>query len=319
VKRALLSGCGLIVFLPVLFIGAAAGVLGGGTGVSLAQPANEVQQVAGIPPEYLRLFVAAGAAYGIPWEVLAGIGKVECDDGQNPDPSCTQPGTVNYAGAGGPMQFLAETWATYGVDANHDGSASRWDPADAIFAAARYLKANGAPQDLQRAIFAYNHSTAYVEMVLRWASAYEQQAQLVAPALGVGGTAGQALAFALSQRGVPYVYGGEGPSGYDCSGLVQAAYHAAGISLPRTTQEQYDAGPHLPASVPVQPGDLVFFGAGPSNVTHVGIVIQPGEMVDAPHSGAFVRVESYPTSLGAAWGTDRYLGATRPSAQGGGA
>ena len=68
------------------------------------------------------------------------------------------------------MQFLAATWAIYGVDANGDGRADRWNPADAIFAAARYLKANGAPAETQRAIFAYNHSQAYVETVLRWAS-----------------------------------------------------------------------------------------------------------------------------------------------------
>jgi cell wall-associated NlpC family hydrolase len=305
-----------MLLLPVLFVGAAAGVLGG-SGVSFAQSADESQQVTGIPPEYLRLFQAAGAAYGIPWEVLAGVSKVECDDGQDPEPSCTRPGAVNYAGAGGPMQFLAETWAVYGVDANHDGTASRWDSADAIYAAARYLKANGAPGELQRAIFAYNHSAAYVEAVLRWASTYEQQARLVSPALGVTGTAGRALSFALSQRGVPYVYGGEGPAGYDCSGLVQAAYRAAGIGLPRSAQEQYDAGPHVPAGVQVQPGDLVFFGGGPGDVTHVGIAVRPGEMVDAPHTGASVRIESYPTSIGAAWGADRYLGATRPSAQGG--
>ena len=84
---------------------------------------------------------------------------------------------------------------------------------------------------------------------------------------------------------MPYVWGGESPSGYDCSGLVQAAYRRAGIDLPRTAQEQYDAGPHLPASAQLQPGDLVFFGQSPSEVTHVGMVVRSGEMVDAPHPG----------------------------------
>jgi cell wall-associated NlpC family hydrolase len=290
------------------------GVLGGGTGVSLGQ-GNPPEQVAGIPPEYLRLFQTAGARYGIPWEVLAGIGKVECDDGQDPDPSCTQEGAVNYAGAGGPMQFLASTWATYGVDANGDGRADRWNPADAIFTAARYLEANGAPKELQRAIFAYNHSQSYVEAVLHWASVYESQS---APAAGpASGAAGGALAFAVSQVGVSYLWGGEGPGGYDCSGLVQAAYRAVGIAVPRTTQEQFDAGPRLPTGAQLEPGDLVFFGASTSEVTHVGIVVQPGEMVDAPHTGTVVRSESFPTTIGAAWGEDRYLGATRPGAQGG--
>lgn len=314
-KQTVFGSVGVIVLIPVLFISAAVGVFGGGTGISLGSPSAEVQQVAGIPPEYLRLFQAAGATYGIPWEVLAGIGKVECDDGQDPDPSCTQQGAVNYAGAGGPMQFLQGTWEQYGVAVN-GGQPDRWNPADAIYAAARYLKASGAPQELRRAIFAYNHSNEYVETVLRWASTYEHEAQSASGPIS-GGAASVALAFALSQRGVPYVWGGESRSGYDCSGLVQAAYRAAGISLPRTTQEQYDAGPHLPPSAPLAPGDLVFFGQGPGDVTHVGLVVRAGEMVDAPHKEAVVQTEPFPTTLGAAWGEDRYLGATRPAAAAG--
>ena len=116
-KRAALSSCGLLLMLPVLFLAAAVGVLDGGSGVSLGQPAADIEQIAGIPAEYLQLFQAAGVRYGVPWTVLAGIGKVECDDGQDPDPSCTQEGAVNYAGAGGPMQFLGSTWAAYGVSA----------------------------------------------------------------------------------------------------------------------------------------------------------------------------------------------------------
>lgn len=316
-KRAALSSCGLLLLLPVLFIGAAVGVLGGGSAVSLGQPAADTEQVAGIPAEYLQLFQAAGARYGVPWTVLAGIGKVECDDGQDPDPSCTREGAVNYAGAGGPMQFLASTWATYGVSATGHGPPDRWNATDAIFAAARYLKANGAPSELQRAIFAYNHSTAYVQEVLRLASIYESQAvPVTAPA---SGAAGNALSFALNQIGVPYVWGGESRTGYDCSGLVQAAYRTAGVSLPRTTQEQFDAGPRLPAGAHLEPGDLVFFGASNSDVTHVGMVVRSAEMVDAPHTGAFVRTEPFPTTIGAAWGEgDVYLGATRPAASGSG-
>jgi cell wall-associated NlpC family hydrolase len=316
VKRAALSSCGLLLMLPVLFLAAAVGVLGGGSGVSLGLPASDTQPVAGIPAEYLQLFQAAGARYGVPWTVLAGIGKVECDDGQDPDPSCTQEGAVNYAGAGGPMQFLASTWASYGVSATGQGTPDRWNAADAIFTAARYLKANGAPQELQRAIFAYNHSQEYVEEVLRWASSYESQAvPVTAPA---SGAAGAALSFALGQIGVPYVWGGESRAGYDCSGLVQAAYRTAGVSLPRTAQEQFDAGPHLPAGAQLEPGDLVFFGSSTSDVTHVGMVVRSGEMVDAPHTGAFVRTESFPTTIGASWGEEVYLGATRPAASGGG-
>jgi cell wall-associated NlpC family hydrolase len=317
VKRALLGTSALVLLLPVLVIGAAAGLLGGGAEASLGQPAANVESVAGIPPEYLRLFLAAGSAYGVPWTVLAGIGKVECDDGQDPDPACTQEGATNSAGAGGPMQFLASTWQEYGVSLNGEPP-DRWNPADAIYTAARYLRANGAPQELERAILAYNHSREYVAEVLRWAARYEREAQVLsAPA--ASGAAGRALAFALEQLGVPYVYGGESRAGYDCSGLVQAAYRAAGISLPRTAQEQYDAGAHLPVGSQLQPGDLVFFGQNPSDVEHVGIVLAPGEMVDAPHTGTVVQTQAFPTTVGAKWGEQVYLGATRPAASAGGA
>jgi len=98
---------------------------------------------------------------------------------------------------------------------------------------------------------------------------------------------------------------------------VQAAYRAAGISLPRTAQEQYDAGPHLPPTAQLQPGDLVFFGQSPSDVGHVGIVTALGEMVDAPHTGTVVQTEPFPTRVGAKWGEDIYVGATRPAARAG--
>jgi hypothetical protein len=125
-----------------------------------------------IPPLYLRLYRQAGERYGLDWAILAGIGKVECDHGRDPAPSCTQEGAVNSAGAGGPMQFLASTWAEYGVDAEGAGPPDRWNPADAIFSAANYLHASGAPADYRRAIFAYNHAEWYVDEVESWAARY---------------------------------------------------------------------------------------------------------------------------------------------------
>ena len=129
-----------------------------------------------IPPSYLSLYQAAAQRYGLDWTILAGIGKVECDHGRDPDPSCTREGAVNSAGAGGPMQFLAATWARYGVDGDGDGKSDRWDPADAIFAAARYLRASGAPANYEAAIFAYNHATWYVREVENWAAKYHAPA-----------------------------------------------------------------------------------------------------------------------------------------------
>jgi Transglycosylase SLT domain len=126
-----------------------------------------------IPGAYLRLYLRAAARYGLDWAILAGIGRVECDHGRDPDPSCTQEGAVNAAGAGGPMQFLASTWAKYGVDAEGDGPPDRWNPADAIYGAANYLHASGAPGNYRAAIYAYNHASWYVEEVEGWAAQYQ--------------------------------------------------------------------------------------------------------------------------------------------------
>ena len=124
--------------------------------------------------------------------------------------------------------------------------------------------------------------------------------------VGVGSpAAAEAVSWALSQRGTPYRWGGEGDGGFDCSGLVQAAFAAAGVHLPRVAQDQYDAGPRLPPGPNLRPGDLVFFGSSARAVDHVGIVVAPGEMVDAPHTGAVVRVEPI--------FSDGYVGATRPA------
>lgn len=123
-----------------------------------------------IPANYVQLYKAAGPKYGIPWYVLAGIGKVETDHGRSKLPGVSS--GENFAGAGGPMQFLQATFNAYAVDGNNDGRKSRYDPADAIFSAANYLHASGAPGDTRKAIFAYNHSTDYVNLVLSWAERY---------------------------------------------------------------------------------------------------------------------------------------------------
>ncbi len=125
-----------------------------------------------IPAGYLRLYRGAARRYGLDWAFLAAIGKVECDHGRDPDPSCTREGAVNSAGAGGPMQFIATTWARYGVDGDSDGRIDRWDPADAIYSAANYLRASGAPRDNSAALFAYNHAGWYVAAVESWAARY---------------------------------------------------------------------------------------------------------------------------------------------------
>jgi hypothetical protein len=160
--------------LALLLLGGAASALVGGSTVPSMPQQYQVSALARaeIPPLYLRLYIAAAKRYGLDWAILAGIGKVECDHGRDPSPSCTREGVENTAGAGGPMQFLASTFAMYGVDANGDGRADRWSPADAIYSAANYLRASGAPGDYRAAIYAYNHAWWYVEEVEGWAARY---------------------------------------------------------------------------------------------------------------------------------------------------
>jgi cell wall-associated NlpC family hydrolase len=223
------------------------------------------------------------------------------------------------------MQFEPATFAAYGTPVPPGGVSPPdiYDPVDAVYAAARMLCANGAKggADLPGAIWQYNHSQAYVDQVLAIAHTYAATATQTVTA---GTAAGVAVDWALAQIGTPYRWGGETPGvGFDCSGLVQAAYKAAGITLPRVAQDQYDAGPQLPPGATLQPGDLVFFGQDPQDVTHVGLYVgtQGGQavMVDAPHTGADVRVAPFPTTIGASFGTtDIVVGFTRPAANPGG-
>ncbi|MBQ1094731.1 C40 family peptidase [Streptomyces sp. b94] len=108
------------------------------------------------------------------------------------------------------------------------------------------------------------------------------------PDSSYGTKAEKALAFARAQIGKPYVWGATGPDSYDCSGLTQAAWKNAGVTLPRTTYDQVDAGTTVPVSQ-AQPGDLVFFY---DDLSHVGLYIGNGMMIHAPKPGAYVREES---------------------------
>jgi hypothetical protein len=117
-----------------------------------------------IPPFLLPIYQACGTEYGIPWEVLASINKIETAFGTNLN--------VSSAGALGWMQFLPSSWEAFGLDANGDGRKDPYNPVDAICAAAHYLKLAGGNDDLYQAIFSYNHADWYVQEVLLYARAY---------------------------------------------------------------------------------------------------------------------------------------------------
>ncbi|WP_396446849.1 NlpC/P60 family protein [Actinomadura sp.] len=313
---AIAAAVGVLVLMAVLV--AVIGAVMPGSGEAVCQP-EPGSSAADIPPAYLTLYRAAGEEYGIGWHVLAAVGKVESDHGRGPGPGISS--GRNHAGAAGPMQFMPGTWAVFGVDGDRDGRRDVYDPADAIPAAARYLKHGGAPERLRAALFQYNHSAAYVDKVVRQARAYAQRtaAQLGAtPADCVGAfsavmppghAAAKAIAFARAQLGKPYLWGATGPGAFDCSGLTYAAYRAAGLSIPRVSGAQWRHGPRVPTGRE-QPGDLVFFNSGPgtstSNPGHVGLVIGSGKMIAAPHTGTVVQIQSYRRST--------LLGFTRPTA-----
>jgi cell wall-associated NlpC family hydrolase len=256
-----------------------------------------------IPASYLGLYQrAALTCPGLDWTVLAAIGHIESDHGRG-----TLPGVrsgANAAGAQGPMQMLPATFGAYDhpvdadplpTEAGGGTPPSPYNPADAIYAAARYLCASHVADDVNAAVISYNCGNAgqacqvaaagYAADVLATAASYRT------PDDQPGTAADTAVQAAMAMLGTPYVWGGEDPTGFDCSGLVQWAYAHAGIALPRTAQLQYDAGPRRKPSAQLQPGDLLFFGAGPKAIHHVGIFVGDGLMVNAPHTGAVVRLD----------------------------
>jgi hypothetical protein len=286
------------------------------------QPTATSAATAKIPAAMLTLYQqAASTCPGLPWTILAAIGTIESDNGQSNLPGVHS--GANSAGAEGPMQFEPPTFAAYDEPVPPGGATppSPYDPTDAAYAAARLLCANGGAGgvDLSGAVYDYNHSASYVAQVLALARSYAAASTgTAAGTLTVDSSAGAlSVSWALSQIGTPYVWGGETPGvGFDCSGLVQAAYAVAGVALPRVAQDQYDATPKLTAGAVLAPGDLVFFGGGPSSIDHVGLFVGVVDgqdvMVDAPYTGADVRAETFPATPGASFGSLLFVGATRP-------
>jgi peptidoglycan DL-endopeptidase CwlO len=331
---ALAVSAAVVMLLAIAVIGAVAGISAQEASACAAQPAAS-SAAAAIPAAYLADYKAAGTAHRIPWTVLAGIGTVESDNGQSALPG-VHSGT-NAFGAAGSMQFgtggaAGDTWGGapihpasqhtggYGIDGDHDGIVDVYDPGDAIPSAAWFLQAHGAPANMQAALFAYNHSTQYVSDVLAWAARYAAGgAQAISAAssplceqAALGplppGTAGKVIAYAEAQIGKPYQWGGTGPDAFDCSGLTMMAYRAAGIDIPRTSQQQWAFGQQIPASQ-AKPGDLVFFAGSdgtPFSPGHVGIVIAGHDMmIDAPQTGQTVTAQSFA-------GSTDLVGFTRP-------
>ncbi|MFD7055586.1 C40 family peptidase [Streptomyces mirabilis] len=332
------------------------GITDGGTAAGipprmLTAYKNAVQQVGKYVPK----------CQGMRWPILAGIAKVESNhaigrtiagngdirpriygvllNGSGAGGNTTAfpdtdngrwDGTASGERAVGPFQFLPSTWASIGKDANGDKTADPHNADDAALGAAVYLCGNGRDltqrSQLEAAILQYNHSTEYLSNVLGWIDQYTAAAKN--PDLkNVSGRVRTVLEAALSQRGVPYSWGGgstNGPStgiccspsgksgaditGFDCSGLTLYVYANADIQLPRTAAAQAGVGQRIPASLgtlALKPGDLVFFATAPgrdSTIYHVGIYLGSGQMVNAPRPGTVVRLDAVNAMSGYAGG-----------------
>lgn len=253
---------------------------GSWTGTVTADPSltGAVRNLAGLltngnrPPSFLiPIYMQAGKRYGIPWTVLAAINAVESDYGRDL--------STSSAGALGWMQFEPGSWREYGVSADGRHNPNPYDPRDAIFAAARYLKAAGGSQNIARAVYAYNHAGWYVDMVMSRARGIAHQAQYVRAKLNKRGT--YSVYFATGLRKHPtvrysggvlshyvrliaaanmvsaanfsYLYGGghEQPARwgpFDCSGSVSYVMQQAGYKVPTTVSGdipswKFPAGP----------------------------------------------------------------------------
>ncbi|MEU9044518.1 MULTISPECIES: C40 family peptidase [unclassified Kitasatospora] len=282
---------------------------------------------------------------GMAWQVIAGIGKVESDhaDGHKiaDDGLITPPiiglrldgsgkggnttpvrdsdggrwdGDTEFDHAVGPMQFLPATFAGYADRVRPGGGANPNNADDESLATALYLCGDGRDltdtEQLKKAIYSYNYSSAYVDEVIGWIHQYTSLGSSV-PTGDVSDTVKQVINAAASQIGVDYSWGGgneQGKSygvccskggqdgskvlGFDCSGLMLFAFGKVGVHLPRTADQQAGIGQRIPASAGIaalQPGDMVFFGNGSEGIYHVGLYIGGGQMINAPKPGDHVK------------------------------
>ncbi|MFE3444982.1 NlpC/P60 family protein [Nocardia sp. NPDC059180] len=324
--KALAAGCSAVVFTVVVIASVVTTVVvfdhntgpltppsAGGGSTSVPSP----EAITDIPSDMLVLYQrAVSVCPGLDWSVLAAIGKIETDHGRAQLPGVAA--GENFAGAGGPMQFLAPTFdqvvSRRPMPPGGASPPSRYNPSDAVHAAAYYLCDSGAPSDMYAAIWTYNNADWYVRKVLDQADRYGTPAPPqhrpgsgdCADIRAADPAAITVIGFACDQLGMDYVWGGNGPAdgGWDCSGLTKAAFAAAGITLPRVAHDQYHATTPVPEDQ-LQPGDLVFYGTA-ANLHHVGLYVGAGKMVNAPTFGQPVQVAPY------RWEGDQYFGATRP-------
>ena len=298
----------------LLAAGAGAGVsslLGGGDSIP-SQIAHDVISAASL----LDYQQAASTCPGLPWTVLAAIGTVESDNGTSTLPG-VQSG-ANSAGAEGPMQFEPATFAAYDEPVPPGGAnpPSPYDPTDAVYAAARDLCANGAANgaNLDAAVFDYNHSDAYVTQVLTLAQSLrpdpEPRPSPPAPPEGSPSTG-------PSPKSAPPTSGAARPpaSASTAPASSKPPTRWPGSPCPESPRTSTTPGPSCRPARPSNRATSSSSAAAQPRIDHVGLVVSPGVMVDAPYTGADVREDTFPSTVGAAFGDMIYVGATRPDTQ----
>jgi Transglycosylase SLT domain len=274
-----------ILLFAGLFLASSSSAVGGGSECTVRGKAGGE-----IPADYVPWLQRAATRYHLGprgFTIVAAIHSVESDFGRSPLPGVTS-GT-NFAGAAGPGQFLTESWAAYGVDADGDGVKDPYSIPDSVFATANLLHADGAPGDWRGAIFAYNHAEWYVEEVLEKAASFGTEVVCEAVAdEALGGSAARSLARVeqaarwIESRRIHYCWGGghgpeAGPSpgsgefcgpgvkGLDCSGAVRWLLVLAGYPDPGGLVSN-ELGAHYPAGL----GSQVTIW---SNIDHVFVTI----------------------------------------------
>jgi soluble lytic murein transglycosylase-like protein len=278
-----------------------------------------------IPLFLLPIYKAAAFQYNVPWQVLAAINEVETNYGADQ--------SISTAGAVGWMQFMPSTWLQYGVDATYAGYADPYNPADAVFAAARYLHAAGASHNLDAAIFAYNHSQAYVESVLLRARLIASFPRSVIGTLtglvdGRAPTPGaRALAPTPPAEGLalPGALGGAPPPGA-ASAAAGAATTATAATVPSTGSSPAPEGSsassatagatplhgalpapaHLPGSTPA-PTPRTAARRAEADANAAAKASQLVELVGAPHAPVVAVQDGRIVHLGRSHALGRYL------------
>jgi murein DD-endopeptidase MepM/ murein hydrolase activator NlpD len=211
----------------------------------------------------------------------------------------------------GGLQFTQSTWEAYG-GLKYASRADLASKTEQIAVAEKVLAAQGAgawpvcsvQAGLSTGMAEPNKTSATTQTLPK--VTVEKATPKAAPATKTSTTykADKAVAFVKAQIGDSYLYGGTGPSAWDCSGLTQAAWKAAGISIPRTSQAQWKSLPHVSLST-LKPGDLIVFYSG---ATHIGIYIGDGKFVHAPNSHRKVSVDTF-----SGYYRDHAIGAVRPT------